>query len=204
MAQGSLLRMGDLVVGEGWACLLPCIHPLGSAWALGHRKLPLEGGEDGEAGWISLHLCCSTPAAMRGVRPEAPGKSLKLRWLHFGWGEWFQEGLGCPGLESPLTGRPLLPSLFETGFGCPAGSPLLPLLSEHPFISLTSPYSESPRNMPGLCRANVGSPTFCMCKTDSERSWCLFCVTQGEILPQLGFSKGILGLGRWVGQALAE
>lgn len=163
--------MGDLV-GEGWACPLPCIPP-GLSLGFGSPETASGGRGGWEAGWISLHLCCSTPAAMRGVRTEAPGKSLKLRWFHFGWGECFQEGLGCPGSESPLTGQSLLPFLFGTRFGCPAGVPFPPLLSEHPFTPLAGPCSEFPRNMLGLCRANVGSPIFCMCKTGPERSWCL-------------------------------
>lgn len=51
MAQGGLLGMGGPAVGGSWAA-----HqvgtPLGSPWVLGHRKLPLEGEEDGEGGWI--------------------------------------------------------------------------------------------------------------------------------------------------------
>lgn len=49
--RAASLAWGALLWGGSWAA-----HqvgtPLGSAWVLGHRKLPLEGEEDGEGGWI--------------------------------------------------------------------------------------------------------------------------------------------------------
>lgn len=129
--------------GSSWAC--PWGEPLlSSSWALGHRKLLLEVRE---GGWMGPHLGSSTPPpSQEWVRTWAPGKSLKLSSaVRQGGGECFQErALGCPRLESPLTGRGLISfsgwcwGIESGGEGAGLGFPAQGPLSHHSLMSILS------------------------------------------------------------------